>query len=209
MIHQTLVVGPFQCNCVILGCERTKEGVLIDPGDSGDKILDEVKRLGLDIKYILHTHAHLDHIGATATVRAAINAPTCLHAGDELLYQNLPMQGQMFGLRTGQTPPLEKKLEDLEELKFGDYAFRVLHTPGHSPGGVCFQMMSGSEDVFSGDTLFYRSIGRADLWGADGDLLIQSIKTRLLTLDGDTPVHPGHGPSTRLGDEKLENPFLI
>jgi hydroxyacylglutathione hydrolase len=208
VIHKTLVVGPLQCNCAILGCEKTKEAVIIDPGDEADKIISEVKSLGLTPKYLLHTHAHFDHIGGTKGVREAFQATVCLHGGDADIYKNLPMQGQMFGMKFDPAPPLEKEIEDGEELSFGEYKLQIIHTPGHSPGGVCFRLLNSDEVLFSGDTLFRQSIGRTDLWGGDYSMLIRSIKSRLLVLEEDTRVYPGHGPHTRIGEEKRKNPFL-
>jgi hydroxyacylglutathione hydrolase len=208
VIHKTIVVGPLQCNCILLGCETTREAVLIDPGDEPEKILTALDEAKLDVKFILHTHAHFDHVGGTAGVRAKINAPTCLHQADEMLYQNLPMQGKMFGIPLAAAPKLEKYLEHEEVLRFGNYALSIIHTPGHSPGSLCFKLKDAPA-LYSGDTLFQQSVGRADLWGGDERQLIRSIKERLLTLDDETLVHPGHGPSTSIGVEKRSNPFLI
>lgn len=208
MIHQTLVVGPFQCNCTLLVCEKTLEAVLIDPGDEPEKILKEIGLQSAKIKFILHTHAHLDHIGATEAVRNKIEAPTCLHPDDKQLYENLPMQGKMFGLSYTRPPDIEKFIQDEEILSFGEHSLETLHTPGHSPGSVCFRLRDGNEPLFSGDTLFQQSIGRTDLWGGNTEQLLTSIKTRLLTLKDDIQVFPGHGPSTLIGKERRYNPFL-
>lgn len=207
-IQETSVVGPLQCNCMLLACPRTLEAVLIDPGDEPQKILKMVEARGVKVKYLLHTHAHFDHIGATGALKEKLGATPCLHAGDEMIYNNLPMQGRMFGMQFQDAPPIEKFFEDGEELVFGDQRLKVLHTPGHSPGGVCFQRVGGDERVYSGDTLFKQSIGRSDLWGGDGRQLVQSIRDRLLTLDDATQVFPGHGPDTLIGIEKRSNPFL-
>lgn len=208
VIQRILPVGPLQCNCVVLGCERTKEAVVIDPGADPERILEAISSEGLRPKYLLHTHAHFDHVCGTRGVREVWEAPTCLHAGDEALYKNVPMQGKFFGFQLEETPPLEKLLEDEEILSFGDLRLQTLHTPGHSPGSVSFKLLNGPETLYSGDTLFYRSIGRADLWGGDADLLLKSIRDRLFVFEGELEVVPGHGPVTRLGDEKKLNPFL-
>ncbi len=208
MIQEQVVVGPLQCNCIILGCERTREAVIIDPGDEPNKIISLIENQNLKPKYILHTHAHFDHVAGTAGVREKFNAPTCLHPGDQTLYDNLPMQGRMFGMEFGNTPKLEKLLADEEILTFGDHRLQIVHVPGHSPGSVSFKLLDGSEHIFTGDTLFHRSIGRADLWGGDGRQLIHSIKDRLFRFDDDTQVFPGHGEATRIGEEKRLNPFL-
>jgi glyoxylase-like metal-dependent hydrolase (beta-lactamase superfamily II) len=208
VIQEIAVVGPLQCNCILLACPKTLEAVLIDPGEEPQKILAAVAAQGVKVKYLLHTHAHFDHIGATKQVKAAIGGITCLHAADEDLYQNLPLQGKMFGFSFEAAPPLEKFVEDEEEIQFGEKRVKVLHTPGHSPGSVCFQLVGEDERLFSGDTLFQQSIGRADLWGGDARQLITSIRDRLLPLADETRVFPGHGPSTEIGYERRFNPFL-
>lgn len=183
--------------------------MIVDPGDEPERILAAVRAQNLDVKYLLHTHAHFDHVGATGAVRKALSAPTCLHAGDEDLYKNLPLQGKMFGIPLDAPPPLEKRIEDAETLRFGDYTLEVLHTPGHSPGSVCFRVTGNSEElVLSGDTLFQLSVGRSDLWGGDHRTLVRSIRERLFILEDEIAVHPGHGPSTTIGVEKRMNPFL-
>jgi hydroxyacylglutathione hydrolase len=221
LIDRTLVVGPFQCNCRLLACPRTGEAALVDPGDEAEKILKALQGsktpagLPLRVRYLLHTHGHLDHIGGTRTVKSSLveKPQIALHRGDERLYRSLQMQGQLFGLNYEDPLPIDHFLEDGEELKVGDLKLSVIHTPGHSPGSVGLRLHEDSalgvpETVFSGDTLFAGSVGRTDLWGADGDQMFRSIRERLLTLDGDTRVCPGHGPESRIGIEKRENPFL-
>ena len=207
VIHKTVVVGPLQCNCSILICPKTLEAIVIDPGDEAEKIIKNLDP-GVKVKYLLHTHAHFDHIGATEAMKMATQATVCLHKADEMIYQNLPMQGRMFGMSFSEAPAIEKFIEDNEELKFGEQKLEVIHTPGHSPGSVCFRLSGSEERVFSGDTLFRQSVGRSDLWGGDHSLLIRSIKSRLMTLDDEIRVYPGHGPATRIGEEKRKNPFL-
>ncbi len=208
-IFDTRVVGPLQCNCMLLACEKTREGVLIDPGADAKDILEMVTKAGVQIKYLIHTHAHFDHIGATAAIKDPLKAAPCLHKEDLMIYENLPMQGQMFGFHFEPAPAIEKFVEDEEVLKFGELGLKVIHTPGHSPGSVCLELQGTDvPKIFSGDTLFHQSIGRADLWGGDGDKLIRSIKDRLMILDGDIEVFPGHGPKTSIGFEKTSNPFL-
>lgn len=209
MIHKTFVVGPLQCNCSLLACEKTKEAVLIDPGDEASKIIEGLDQLGVKVKYLLHTHAHFDHIGATGGLKKHTQAPICLHSGDQSIYQMLPVQGKMFGMEFPEAPPVDHLLVDDEILSFGEHKIQVIHTPGHSPGGVCFKVLDGDEPLFTGDSLFNGSIGRTDLWGGNFDTLIHSIKSRLLTLKDDTGVFPGHGPSSLIGKEKRNNPFLI
>ncbi|MBM4317827.1 MAG: MBL fold metallo-hydrolase [Deltaproteobacteria bacterium] len=207
VIHKTVVVGPLQCNCAILICPKTLEAVIIDPGDEPEKIIRNLDS-GVKVKYLLHTHAHFDHIGGTEGVKTATHGTVCLHRDDETIYKNLPMQGRMFGMTFSEAPPIEKYITDNEELIFGAHKLEVIHTPGHSPGSICVKLKGGEERVFSGDTLFRQSVGRSDLWGGDHSLLIRSIKSRLMVLDGDIKVFPGHGPATRIGEEKLKNPFL-
>lgn len=211
MIHRVLPVGPLQCNCQLVACPRTKEAVLVDPGDEAEKILALVAKEGVTVKYLLHTHAHFDHCGATGAVKTALGAPTCLHADDRMLYDNLPTQGRMFGMHFEPAPTLDKTLADGEPISFGHCKLEVIHTPGHSPGSVCFRFTSPESDaewLASGDTLFQGSVGRADLWGGNGRQLLTSIRERLFVLDDDLPVYPGHGGTTRIGIEKRTNPFL-
>lgn len=209
----TMVVGPFQCNCQILMCPESKDAVVIDPGDEGPAIAARLQADGANVKYILHTHAHLDHCSGTHNVsQVAPHALVGLHQDDEWLYKNVPMQGQMFGMRLTAPPPVTLYVEHEMLLPFANTQIKILHIPGHSPGSVAFSLsentLSSVPEVFTGDTLFYRSVGRTDLWMADGSLMTKSIKQKLFTLDDETLVHPGHGPSTKIADEKRENPFL-
>lgn len=207
VIHKSVVVGPLQCNCAILICPKTLEAVVIDPGDEPEKIIRTLDP-GVKVKFLLHTHAHFDHIGGTEGVKLATQGAVCLHQADEMIYKNLPMQGRMFGMSFQEAPPIDKYIVDTEELFFGEQKLEVIHTPGHSPGSVCFKLTGTEESVFSGDTLFRQSVGRSDLWGGDHSLLIRSIKSRLMVLDDEIRVYPGHGPATRIGEEKRKNPFL-
>ena len=224
MLVRTLVVGPFQCNCRLLVCPQTGEALLVDPGDEAAKILEFLKNAhtpdgrAIQVKYLLHTHAHLDHIGGTRGVCAGLGGEQqpliAVHRADEPIYQNLKMQGQLFGLQYDDPLPIQHYLEDNEELRIGALNLNVIHTPGHSPGSVCFRLHEDSrigaqEMVFSGDTLFQGSVGRTDLWGANSEQMFRSIRERLLTLDDDTQVCPGHGPDSLIGIEKRQNPFLV
>jgi glyoxylase-like metal-dependent hydrolase (beta-lactamase superfamily II) len=220
-IEKNLVVGPFQCNCRLIVCPRTGHGLLIDPGDEAEQILKAVSTARtpggapVEIKYLLHTHGHLDHVGAARPVREKLaTAPKiALHRGDEPLYLALQTQGQLFGLTYEQPLPVDHYLEEGEELKVGDLKLSIIHTPGHSPGSICLRLHEDGalkipETLYSGDTLFQGSVGRTDLWGGDQDQMFKSIRSRILSLDDDTRVCPGHGPETRIGIEKRENPFL-
>lgn len=223
---QTWVVGPFQCNCRLILCQQTGEAALVDPGDEAAKILKKLEGVKttagapVQVKYLLHTHGHLDHVGAARGVkqgRAPLQGESpriLLHRADEPLYQNLVQQGQLFGMRYDEPLPVDGYLEDGQNLQVGGIKLSVIHTPGHSPGSVCLRLHEDSsagtsETLFSGDTLFQGSVGRTDLWGADQEQMFSSIKGRILTLDDDTMVCPGHGPDTRVGLEKRSNPFLV
>lgn len=214
------VVGPFQCNCRLIACPKTGEAALVDPGDGADTILRALAGLKLKngtpvkVKWLLHTHGHLDHIGATRDVKQSLTASKiAIHRGDEPIYRALKMQGQMFGLEYEEPLPIEHYLEDEEEIRIGELKLSILHTPGHSPGSVSMRLHEDSglqipETVLTGDTLFQGSVGRTDLWGADQDQMFQAIRERLLTLDSDTLVCPGHGDDSTIAIEKTENPFL-
>lgn len=218
---KTTVVGPFQCNCRLLVCPKTGDAALVDPGDDAPKIIKLIEQTQkefakpIQLKMLLHTHAHLDHVGATRGVSEYYKQQPqiALHQGDEFIYQMLQKQGEMFGIKYDAPLPITKYLQDEETLKIGSLKLQVIHTPGHSPGSVGFRLHEDSatqtkESLFSGDTLFAGSVGRTDLWGADGDQMFRSIKTRMLTLDDDTLVCPGHGPDSKIGIEKRSNPFL-
>ncbi len=205
---ETFPVGMLQCNCSIITCDKTKEAIIVDPGGDAPKILQKVTEQGLTVKYLLHTHAHFDHVGATAAVRAATGAKVLLHPGDQWLYDNVPMQGQMFGIPTEPTEPIDQAIDDGLTVEFGKHKSLSIHTPGHTPGSCCFYVAGENSFLFAGDTLFKGSIGRTDLWGGDQELILKSIKSRLLSLDDSTTVHTGHGPTTTIWQEKKINPYL-
>jgi len=204
VVLKKLVVGPFASNCYIAGSEKTAEGIIIDPGDDAETILREVDNLGLSIKSIVLTHRHLDHIGALKGVKEATGAEVAVHAQDADL-QGQKSLAMMFGVTFSPPPPPDQLLEDGDSIKVGDLDFKVLHTPGHSPGGIC---LLSDGVVFTGDTLFNYSIGRTDLPYGGLDQLMNSIKTALLVLPDETMVCPGHGPDTTIGHERQFNPFL-
>ena len=208
MILETLVVGDFQCNCIILGCEETKESVVIDPGDEAEKILKRVSENDLNVKQIVQTHAHIDHIGAAKTMTEATDAPLSLHKKDQFLFDNLQTQAHMFGLEINEPSQIDTFIDEDDEIGFGQYKMRVIHTPGHSPGSVCFHIDGEQSILISGDTLFCHSIGRTDIFGGSFEQIIESIKYKLFKLPDDTVVHLGHGPCTTIGDEKRYNPFV-
>jgi hydroxyacylglutathione hydrolase len=222
LIDRRKVVGQFQCNCRILVDSESGEGLVVDPGDDAEVIIAELKAIEKEIqkpvrlKYLLHTHGHLDHVGATRDVKEAgfSDSKIALHPADVDLYLQINMQGKMFGKSYREPLPVEELLEHEQELRVGRMKLSVIHVPGHSPGSVGLRLHEDSslglkETLFSGDTLFRDSVGRTDLWGSDGDLMFKMIKNRFLTLDADTCVCPGHGPDSVMGREKRENPFLI
>jgi hydroxyacylglutathione hydrolase len=205
--------GSYQCNCSIVYSTTTREALIIDPGNDHDIIIKKITDLNLKVKKLIHTHAHFDHIGRSSEVAAFTGATLHLHLGDKFLYDALPQQGMFFRQIVGTPKPLDAYLEDGEEFSFDDPEvstfLKTLHTPGHTPGSCSFYTEYFDEPIlFAGDTLFRRSIGRTDLPGGDSALIIKSIKTRLLTLPDDTQVIAGHGPETRVYEEKKQNPFL-
>lgn len=205
MILKKVVVGPFASNCYIVGSESGKEGMIIDPGADAKKILTSVKDLGLDIKTILITHGHIDHVSALKEVKEATGAETAIHADDAQSLRDGRPAIAMLGVVYPVSPP-DRLLEDGDSVDVGELHFTVLHTPGHSPGGIC---LAGEGVVFSGDTLFNYGIGRYDFPGSSGTQLMDSIRTKLMTLPDDTAVYPGHGPDTTIGAERRGNPFLL
>ncbi len=209
MFIEQMAVGPFQCNCSILGCETTGEAIVVDPGGEAERILGALRDRGWRPKYLVHTHAHLDHVGATQEVYEKTNGEVCLHREDMMLYDNVAMQAALFNLPPFKVPEVKNFIEDKDVLKFGNYKMEVLHTPGHTPGSVTFLVPTEQgPQLFTGDTLFMGSIGRTDLWGGDYGQILKSIKDKLLPLAEETVVHPGHGPSSTIGREKKRNPFL-
>ncbi len=204
MIFKRLVVGPLSSNCYIVGSESNKEGMIIDPGDEAEVILRNVKDLGLEIRSIVLTHGHIDHIGALKEVKEATGAEVAIHADESQALQENSVN-TLLGLSYPTPLPADRLLKNGDSMDIGDLHFLVLHTPGHSPGGIC---LLGEGVVFSGDTLFNCGIGRADLPGGNYSQLMNSIHTRLMTLPDDTVVYPGHGPETTIGTEHRENPFL-
>ena len=205
MIIKNIVVGPLEVNCYILGCEDTKEAAIIDPGDNADEIISNIEKEGLNPKFIINTHAHFDHIGGVKVIQDHFKIDFILHEGDLFLVENASEQATAFGLKPISKPVVNKNATNGEKVNLGNKSITVIHTPGHSPGGVCYY---SDNNVFVGDTLFAGSIGRTDLPGGSYDTLINSIKENLFPLGDSTIVYPGHGPSTTIGNEKEHNPFL-
>lgn len=207
MIIEIETVGPFQENCYIIGDEKSKAGAIIDPGDEADRILKTARSTGLEFKYILNTHAHIDHVCGVQQVKEALRIPFYLHKEDLILLQHLPKQAAMFGIFVDKVPDVDFFYGPEIRINIGNLEARILHAPGHSPGSVCLHFAS-EKVVFGGDVLFNGSIGRTDLYGGDYETLINSIRTQLFTLSDETLVYPGHGPLTSIGHEKRYNPFL-
>jgi len=207
VIVEKLVVGPYASNCYIVGSQSNKEGMIIDPGDEAKRILKKVEELKLDIKLIVLTHGHIDHTGALKEVREATGAEVAVHTDDaqSLGWGVSLISVLMPGLSYPTPPPPDRLLKDGDSIDIGDLHFLVLHTPGHTSGGIC---LLGEGVVFSGDTLFNYGIGRSDLPGGSHSQLMDSLQTKLMTLPDDTIVYPGHGPETTIGAERRGNPFL-
>jgi hydroxyacylglutathione hydrolase len=201
---------PFFENAYLVSCSDTGHAVAIDPGDGSDTLIEAVKTSGVTLDLILLTHAHLDHISGVARVKAAFEVPVRLHPADRFLYDAIVEQGRYFGLDMAPQPPVDAALAGGDRIQVGRLTFRVHETPGHSPGGVVFEVTEpdAAVNLLVGDTLFAGSIGRTDLPGGDYSTLIESIRRVLFAFDDDVPVFPGHGEATTIGRERRDNPFL-
>ncbi|WP_447970825.1 MBL fold metallo-hydrolase [Nitrospira sp. M1] len=207
LIRRTFPVPPLSCNCSILGDPETKQAVVVDPGGNAERILREVEELGLQVSMILHTHAHFDHFLASGAIQQATEAPIGLHQDDRQLWEMLEVQCQMFGVPYAPVPPPNAWLGDDDAFNIGEAVGTVIHTPGHTPGSLCFYF-SQDNLLLSGDTLFRGGIGRTDLWGGDPRAIEESIRERLYTLQENTVVVPGHGRETQIGIERQSNAFI-
>lgn len=202
--HQ--VVGPLACNCFVIGDPVTKRAIVIDPGGDVQKIAQSLRDRDLTVTSIVATHAHFDHLVAADALRELTGAPFYMHDADKPLLDWYEESGRMFlGLELGPPPAVDTSASEGDVLAAGDVRLRVIHTPGHSPGSIS---LVATDAIFSGDTLFAGSIGRSDLPGGDAETLLGVIRSRLLTLDDSVAVHPGHGPSTTIGEERRSNPFV-
>ncbi len=208
MIHEILPVGMLACNCSVVGDEATGEAVVIDPGDDIERVQEVLTRHRLRPKYIIATHAHIDHVGGIEKLQRATGAPVLMHRSDLPLYQNLAMQAAWLGVPPPGVVEVDQFLKAGDGLRWGSLSLAVLHTPGHSPGSLSLHMAGDHARIFSGDTLFESSIGRTDLWGGSFDQILRSIHDTLLRFPDETPVFPGHGPPTTIGQEREHNPFL-
>jgi hydroxyacylglutathione hydrolase len=208
MIHEILPVGLLACNCSILGDESTGEAVVIDPGDEIDRIREALDRHRLQVKCIVATHAHIDHVGGIEKLQRMTAAPVLMHEADWPLFQNLAVQASWLGVPTPDVVPVDQFLKKGDVIRAGPLALEVFSTPGHSPGSLSLYLPGENHRIFSGDTLFKESIGRTDLWGGDYAQILRSIRDVLLKFPDETEVFPGHGPSTTIGEEREHNPFL-
>lgn len=208
MIHEVLPVGWLQCNCSIVGDEATGEAVVIDPGDEIERVEEILARHRLKVKYIIVTHAHIDHIGGLETLKRATGARAMMHEADFPMYRDLGGLASLLGVPPPGVVEVDQFLKEGDKLRWGSLALEVLHTPGHSPGSLSLHLPGEQQRIFSGDTLFSGSIGRTDLWGGSFNEILKSIQESLLPFPDDTLVFPGHGPATTIGEERESNPFL-
>jgi glyoxylase-like metal-dependent hydrolase (beta-lactamase superfamily II) len=232
LIHEVLPVGMLQCNCSILGDRETRDAIVVDPGDEVDRILELLRSRELQVRAILSTHAHIDHVGGLARLHEATGAPVLMHPDDLPLYQRMEVQANWLGVPPPPVTNVDSELREGDTVHWGGYQARVLHTPGHTPGSVSLYIpleLSAAQKTDSlsqppaftprrapgytgwllpGDTLFAGSIGRTDLWGGDFRAIMASLEGKLMVLPDATRVYPGHGPITSIGEERASNPFL-
>ena len=205
MIIKCLPVGPIMANCFILGCEETLHAAVIDPGDEADRILTSLAESQLTLDYIINTHGHFDHVGANKRLKDASNAPILIHALDAPMLNQLAAEASAWGLTTENSPAPDRTIDEGDTVSVGNITLTVIHTPGHTPGGVSLKTQG---HVFVGDTLFSGSIGRTDFPGGNFETLKASIQKKLFALDDDVQVYTGHGPQTTIGQERRYNPFV-
>ena len=207
IIVETIPVGPLQCNCTILGDLVSRKAIVVDPGGDSEILLERLVELNLQVERIIHTHAHLDHFLASGKMKEATGAKLALHREDLFLWDMLEDQCRMFGIPFEPPPPPDQWLENEEEIDLNDLQGKALHTPGHTPGSMCF-LFESQKLLIAGDTLFQGSIGRTDLWGGDFKKIEKSIQEKLYTLDEEISVITGHGESTSIGHEMRANSIV-
>jgi len=208
MIHEILPVGPLQCNCSIIGDEATREAMVIDPGDEIEDILALVRKHNLQVKQIVITHAHIDHVGGAMRLRATTGAPILLNQNDYALLKMLDVQAAWVGMPVPGKVEIDRSVSTGETVSAGSHTAEILHTPGHTEGSICLYF-EAEKKLIAGDTLFAGSIGRTDLPGGSMQKIMQSLRGTVLALPDDTVVVPGHGPVTTIGEERESNPFLM
>ncbi|MGD8846121.1 MAG: MBL fold metallo-hydrolase [Desulfobacteraceae bacterium] len=206
MITRALPVGPLQANCYVVGCEETRRAAVIDPGGDIDQILSALDKENLKVSAIINTHGHFDHVGGNKALKAATDADLMIHKLDAPMLTQLAQAAAAWGMRAENSPAPDRLLDHGDTVDAGNIRFNVIHTPGHSPGGICLYVKKENA-LFVGDTLFAGSIGRTDLPGGDYDTLISSIQTKLFSLPEETVVYNGHMEATSIGKEKKFNPF--
>ncbi len=208
MIHEIIPVGPLQCNCSIIGDETTHEAIVIDPGDNIADVLTLVKKHSLQVKQIVITHAHIDHIGGAMKLRAATGAPILLNQNDYALLKMLDIQAGWIGVPAPEKVEIDRSVTTGETVTAGSHTAQILHTPGHTEGSICLYFET-EKKLIAGDTLFAGSIGRTDLPGGSMQKIIRSLHDTVLALPDETTVVPGHGELTTIGEERESNPFLF
>jgi len=208
MIHEILPVGPLQCNCSIIGDEATREAMVIDPGDDIEDVLAILQKHRLQVKQIVITHAHIDHVGGAMKLRAATGAPILLNQNDYALLKMLDTQAAWIGMKSPGKVEIDQSVEQADTVRAGGITASVMHTPGHTEGSVCLYFPA-ENTLVAGDTLFAGSIGRTDLPGGSFEKIMHSLHGSVMSLPDDTVVVPGHGPLTTIGEERENNPFLV
>jgi len=207
MIHEILPVGPLQCNCSIIGDETTRDAMVIDPGDDIADVLAIIEKHKLQVRQIVITHAHIDHVGGAMKLRQATGAPILMNQNDYALVKMLDLQAAWLGMQSPGHVEIDRSVGDADKVEAGPLVANVIHTPGHTEGSVCLYF-PGQHKLIAGDTLFAGSIGRTDLPGGSYEKIIRSLHEKVLALPDETAVVPGHGPLTTIGDERANNPFL-